>query len=196
MKEFGSRGQAEASSSPLFAPCIFLSLSSRPHPPLHPPVLYGDWSVVGSVPSEEEGWMKIVSCSPKQWGKQLFYAANRPFSFHRATHTCLLVVWFFFSTIFRDATHISVNHKKVKISGSSNLICLLSHQGWISSTFFFFFFFCCSWRCYLACVFYFTCASWRPGKNQWRNRAFFVLLSSDYFTLLLFFFPSRSNWKK
>lgn len=55
---------------------------------------------------------------------------------HTHTHTLHTSVMIaFFSTAFHDATHISVNHKKEKNSGSSNFIYLFSHQGCISSTF-------------------------------------------------------------
>lgn len=153
--------------------------------PLHPPLLYGDWSVVKSVvPSEEEGWMKIVDCFPKQWEKQLCsLQAQRYTDTH--THMHILVVWLnFISTIFGDATHISVNHKKENFSGGSNFIYLFSHQGCISSTF------SAVVRDVILHVFSILHVQVGDLGRTSGATGLSVLLSSDYFIFFL-----CSNWK-
>lgn len=96
----------------------------------------------------------------------------------------------FFSNIFRDATHISVNHKNEIFSGSSNFIYLLSHQGCISPT---------SISVVRDLILHvFSILHLYVGDLERTSGAtgLSVLLSSDYFTLSFFLsFLFCSNWK-
>lgn len=166
-------------------------LSSLPPPPC---ALRGLVSCqVSCFPLRKKGEWKLLTaslnnerniCFLQLIGHFHFSVDHRDTHTHTDAHTHTSGMIEFFSSIFCDATHISGNHKTDNFQAVQILfICSLTRGVFLRL------FFWCSQRCYLPCVFYFTCASWRPGKNQWCNRAFFIIV---FWLFHSFFF---SNWK-
>lgn len=135
MKEFGSIGHTLG--------LILSSLSPHLSPP--PCTFLGTGQSLGHLFSQSKNGERILWTASLNNGKSscfigfpghfLFMEQCRNAQTHmQFIHTTDMIDCFF-STIFCDSTHISVNHKNEKFSGCSNFIYLLSHQGCISSTF-------------------------------------------------------------